>query len=286
MQDRFPRRVYLDSHYLIHKVAKVEVDDRGVLRFSYEDVNGNSQSGGPFYPSLVNGKVPLGVKELAKNGLEKPDEVHYVIAYHSGAFPNGLPVRLLRSLEEIPKIYRSHTPNEVASWVNEMGGELELEEEDPCRAVVLIDLTGRPISDDDLAKLKGLSRLRTLELGDTPITDAGLAQLAELTGLCTLCLTATRITDAGLVHLKALTNLQELELLRTEITDAGLANLRGLTGLQTLGLSLTKVSDAGLMHLRELTNLKWLDLMGTSVTEQGTQELKKAIPTLKILGVY
>jgi hypothetical protein len=106
MQDRFPRRVYLDSHYLIHKVAKVEIDDRGVLRFSYEDGTGKALIQEPFYPSLVNGEVPLAVKEMAKSGLESSDEVQYLIAYHSGAFPNGLPVCLLRSLEEIPPRYR------------------------------------------------------------------------------------------------------------------------------------------------------------------------------------
>lgn len=107
MQDRFPRRVHLDMHYLIHKVAKVELDDQGVLRFSYEDGTGKALIQGPFYPSLVNGEVPLAVKELAKNGLESPDEVQYLIAYHSGGFPNGLPVYLLRSLEEIPARYPS-----------------------------------------------------------------------------------------------------------------------------------------------------------------------------------
>jgi hypothetical protein len=94
-------------HYLIHKVAKVEVDDRGVLRFHYEDGTGTALIQGPFYPSLVNEEVPLAVKELAKSSLESPDEVQYLIAYHSGAFPNGLPVCLLRSLEQIPARYRS-----------------------------------------------------------------------------------------------------------------------------------------------------------------------------------
>jgi hypothetical protein len=106
MNDRFPRRVRLDTHYLIHKVAKVELDDRGVLRFSYEDGSGKPLPQGPFYPSLVNGEVPLAVKELAKSSLDSPDEVQYLIAHHSGAFPSGLPVCLLRNLEEIPARFR------------------------------------------------------------------------------------------------------------------------------------------------------------------------------------
>jgi hypothetical protein len=108
MQDRFPRRVRSDEmHHLIHKVAKVEIDDGGVLRFCYADGAGRTLIQGPFYPSMVNGEVPLATKELAKSRLQSPDEVQYLIAYHSGAFPNGIPVYLLRSLEEIPARYRS-----------------------------------------------------------------------------------------------------------------------------------------------------------------------------------
>jgi hypothetical protein len=58
---------------------------------------------GPFYPSAVDGEVPLAAKELANSGLNSPDEVKYLIAYHCGAFPNGLPVCLLRSLQEIQR---------------------------------------------------------------------------------------------------------------------------------------------------------------------------------------
>jgi hypothetical protein len=42
------------------------------------------------------------------------------------------------------------------------------------------------------------------------------------------------------------------------------------------------VSDAGLMQLRGLTQLDWLDLSGTRVTEAGVNELKKALPNVKI----
>jgi len=107
VRDQFPSRVYPhDMHLLVHKVAKVELDDSGVLRFRYEDGAGTALSAGPFYPSLVNGEVPLAAKEMAKNGLQSPDEIRYLVAYHSGAFPNGLPVCLLRGLEEMAQRYR------------------------------------------------------------------------------------------------------------------------------------------------------------------------------------
>jgi hypothetical protein len=92
-------------HYLLHKVAKVKLDDRGVLRFTYEDGSGEALPQGPFYSGLVDGEVPLAVEELAKSGLDSPDEVQYLIAYHCGAFPNGLPLCLLQSLVASPTKY-------------------------------------------------------------------------------------------------------------------------------------------------------------------------------------
>jgi hypothetical protein len=43
---------------------------------------------------------------LARNGLQSPDEITFVVAYHCGANPWGLPVCLLRSLDELPERYQ------------------------------------------------------------------------------------------------------------------------------------------------------------------------------------
>lgn len=107
LEDRFPRPVCPKStHYLLHKVSSVRIDERGYLRFGYEDGTGTELLQGPFYPSTINGECPLAAKELAKSRLKSPDEIQYVIAYHCGAFPNGLPVCLLRSLGDVPASYR------------------------------------------------------------------------------------------------------------------------------------------------------------------------------------
>ena len=58
-------------------------------------------------------------------------------------------------------------------------------------------------------------------------TDEQLAEkLKGLTKLKTLNLSVTKITDAGLVHLKGLTKLEELNLWNTEITAAGIKSLQ------------------------------------------------------------
>ena len=55
----------------------------------------------------------------------------------------------------------------------------------------------RSMRDADLAHLKGLTGLQTLNLRRTDITNAGLAHLKGLTGLQTLSLWDTKVTDAG-----------------------------------------------------------------------------------------
>ena len=95
-------------------------------------------------------------------------------------------------------------------------------------------------------------------------------------------LTGTPVTDAGLEHLRGLTQLRFLSLDSTPVTDAGLEHLRGLTQLQGLYLSSTRVTDAGLAHLRGLTQLEVLYLISTRVTDAGVNELKKALPKVRI----
>ncbi len=146
----------------------------------------------------------------------------------------------------------------------------------------ILSLEGTQVTDAGLAHLKGLTNLSTLWLGSHKVTDAGLVQLKGLTNLSDLSLYGTQVTDAGLVHLKGLTNLSVLDLRDTQVTDAGLVHLKGLTKLSILDLRGTRVTDAGLVRLKGLTNLKTLFLSATRVTDAGVNELKRALPGLKM----
>jgi hypothetical protein len=57
------------------------------------------------------------------------------------------------------------------------------------------------------------------------------------------------------------------------------AILKGLTNLSDLDLHGTQVTDAGLV---QLTNLETLGIGGTRVTDAGMNELKWALPGLRI----
>ena len=98
-------RVLINTNYILHKVQSAKIDKNNILRFIYEDKASNKKLMGPFYLSKINGEVPTAEKELLKHGLTSPDEIKYLVAYHCGAFPNGLPICLLRSLDDVPDKY-------------------------------------------------------------------------------------------------------------------------------------------------------------------------------------
>jgi WD40 repeat protein len=172
-----------------------------------------------------------------------------------------------------------------------------------------IDIRSRPVGDNSLAQLEGLTNLRSLILwlagvddaglthvegltsltilslnGNPRVTDTGLARLAGLTRLDLLDLNATRVTDAGLIHLKGMTKLASLNLMSTPVRGSGLKHLRGLTGLKALNLGYSQAGDEALTHVEGASNLEGLELSGTRVTEAGLAHLK-GLDHLSLLGL-
>ncbi len=137
-------------------------------------------------------------------------------------------------------------------------------------------------ADANLACLKDLKALRELDLRGTQVGEAGLLHLKELKGIERLHVRVL-VDDAGLVHVKQLRGLCSLNLDDTEITDAGLAQLTGLKELEHLDLCGTQISDAGVVHLKELKGLGTLCLTGSLITEDGAEELRAALPGLRLM---
>jgi serine/threonine protein kinase len=69
--------------------------------------------------------------------------------------------------------------------------------------VYQIWLAGKPITDDELENITGLTQLEWLNLKDTDITDEGLEYLRDLPKLYILELQGTKVTDAGVERLRA-----------------------------------------------------------------------------------
>jgi hypothetical protein len=145
--------------------------------------------------------------------------------------------------------------------------------------VAQVDLGDRPVTDEDLRDLGGLSRLEELALWNTSVTDAGFLHWQPPASLQALHLSGTQVRGAGL---KPLIGLRRLELNGTPMDDAGLQHVASLTRLECLYLDDTSVSDAGLETLRPLVHLQELHVERTRVSSEGVARLRAALPACKV----
>ncbi|KAM9712730.1 uncharacterized protein ACNS7B_023178 [Menidia menidia] len=141
-----------------------------------------------------------------------------------------------------------------------------------------LTLPGRhTVTDGGLAFLSRLSLLTEVDLTDyTQVTDQGVAQLATMSRLKKLSLSNTQVTDSGLAALRGLQQLQELCLDRTAVSSGGAAALiTRLPHLQVLGLASTQVGDSvvrkGLIRCPQLIKV---NLSRTRITDHGLKYLK------------
>ncbi|MFO0904050.1 MAG: hypothetical protein U0939_13685 [Pirellulales bacterium] len=130
-----------------------------------------------------------------------------------------------------------------------------------------------PLNDRQLAWLKCLPQLESVELRGRLITDVGVAPLAACSNLICLDLSGTSIGDATLAWASERPGLRELWLRSTKVTDAGLAALARHAGLKQLYLAGADVTDRSAKHVASLPQLVWLDLAETKITDRAVKEL-------------
>jgi hypothetical protein len=124
--------------------------------------------------------------------------------------------------------------------------------------------------------------LEVLALEDTRVKGAGLKHLKGLSRLRVLDVGGCGLTDDALAHLEPLTSLETLALQDTKITGAGLAHLSGLSELRVLNLDGCEVTAESLEHLRPLANLRILRLKLCPVTAEEAKQFKSGMEGLAI----
>ena len=162
-----------------------------------------------------------------------------------------LPVGHIATLGYAAETPEASTPSEavadVRRWIGALDGEIDVDPKHPNQVVEVrldrtrgIDPLGTidALHEGDLRKLQVLPSLKSLTLeARHALSDEGLAHLGVLTKLRTLNLRRTRIRGPGLVHLQQLGDLQDLDLSRCEmLTDDSLVHLAALTNLRRLAL--------------------------------------------------
>jgi Leucine-rich repeat (LRR) protein len=176
----------------------------------------------------------------------------------------------------------------------------------------------RNLSDQGMAELAGLTRLRELDLRATvcgtaemekylahmpelrvldlsesnaPNVDQAIPAIARLKNLENLNLWHAQVTDNAVALLAPLTNLKSLNLDdNPRVTDASMDTVGKFTNLEFLHIGSTGVTDAGLAKLHNLKNLKRtkddpaLHITFLNVSDEAVEALMEAIPALKEEG--
>jgi hypothetical protein len=146
-------------------------------------------------------------------------------------------------------------------------------------------LQKKSATDTDLARIAHLTGLRDLYCSKShAVTDAGLAHLRGLTRLRALDLYSSAVSDAGLIHLAGMVDLRHLHLGATRVKGSGLRLLSGLQRLEWLSLEDTDVDDGVIPHLAALRALRKLALWGTRLSTRGVATLKAELPGVEIVS--
>jgi Leucine-rich repeat (LRR) protein len=159
---------------------------------------------------------------------------------------------------------RSADPNAL---VKKYEGSIKTDDEEPGKPVIAVGLAGSAVTDEELANLRGLKSLQTLDLtGCKNVSDAGLAYLTTLLELRTLRLRGTGVTGDGLAHLKGLSALTTLELPSAGMTLKQLAPVGALKSLEHLSITPPPEHDAYLAFMSGFPRLKEINLKDISPT--------------------
>ena len=135
--------------------------------------------------------------------------------------------------------------------IRESGGAvLEVAQNDN-RLNVAFHLSTEEIGNEQLALVKDLGFIVSLNMRGTVVDDKGVANLAGCSGLQRLHLEKTKVTDAAVKHLAPLSGLVYLNIYGTEITDAAIDDIAALKGLKKVFIWETKITIDGVAKLKE-----------------------------------
>lgn len=154
--------------------------------------------------------------------------------------------------------------------------------------LIHLDLKDVPVNDDDLKYLRGLRRLRHLEIGDgVNVSDEGIRHLAPLRELRTFSIRRAQITDASLEVISEWRELEELNLYFHQFTDEGVPHLGRLKNLRKVILwgyswEPSDITDDSLAFLLKLPKFDMLDVRFTRVSADFAERFKAHFPQGRI----
>ncbi len=144
------------------------------------------------------------------------------------------------------------------------------------------DCTG--VSDEGIASLNKLTKIRSFKVWGRQITDKSLSIFGTMTNMSSLGLQDTAVTGTG-GSLAPLTKLTDLDVFRSTFNDDGLKSVAGAKGMKVMKLRDCKVTAEGLKVLSGFANLERLDL-SESRADDSTLEAISGLPKLWELELW
>ncbi len=151
------------------------------------------------------------------------------------------------------------------------------------RSLRWLNLAETRVTGDGLRHLESMQKLDMLLLSGTQMTEPGMKSIGKLSSLKTLSISHTPTKDAWLGPLEKLPHLESLSLDKTSITDAGVETLAKFKGLKTLSLSETGITDRCAEALKGMTHLENLHIQGTEMSPEVIEEVREALPRVRVL---
>lgn len=143
-----------------------------------------------------------------------------------------------------------------------------------------IVVVGEPVTAEDLSRISGLRRLKSLTIGTFEGSDADLAALERLPSLEKLHLHDLAVSDAGAKTLSRIESLRNLNLDAATLGDAGLASLATLPKLELLRVRSANVTDAGIAALAKSPALAHLHVLDAKLTDASLETIA-AMPRIE-----
>ncbi len=130
-------------------------------------------------------------------------------------------------------------------------------------------------TEDDLEHLKGLKKLKFLQLQLATLSNAAVKKISEFPALEQIRCAKTRVSDADLVHLANLKTLKAIDLSdNTGVSIKGITELAKCPKLSFLKVYGPAINDEVLKVVGTMKSLTVLGLNDTAVTDVGLKELK------------
>ncbi len=131
------------------------------------------------------------------------------------------------------------------------------------------------VNNEDFAKIKHFTGVKSVYLNNTNLSDLGLKQFAGFVNMREFLMTNSEVSDDGLAYLVGMKKLSRLEVARcSKMSEDALVHMVPLTGLESLAFGIP-ISDKSIPTVKRLTQVKFFDDLNTyEMSPAGFVELK------------